>query len=76
MFQRVHTLWRLLSQLPHCSDGSVSVIFAVQFASLVLRDDILCHHVQNLLKKFLCLHVDKCVTFPCGCFFKAVSQVG
>ena len=41
MFQRVHALWKLLSKLLRCSDGSVSVTIVVEFANLVLQDDIL-----------------------------------
>ena len=41
MFQQVHALWRRLSPLIHCSDGSVSVTFVAESASPVLQDDIL-----------------------------------
>ena len=60
MFQRVHALWRLPSQLLHCSDGSVSVILVVEFASLVLQDDILLQPCPVATEELLlCLHVDK-----------------
>ena len=41
VFQQVHALWRRLSPLLHCSDGSVSVTLVARSASLVLQDDIL-----------------------------------
>ena len=54
-----------LSQLLHCSDGSVSVVLVVEFASLVIQDDFLlplCPVATEELR--LCLHVDKSVHTP------------
>ena len=81
MFQRVHALWRLPSQLLHCSDGSVSVILVVEFASLVLQDDILLPPCPVATEElFLCLHVDKKrsypqVTHPFGCCRDNIGHV-
>ena len=62
MFQRVHALWRRLSKLLHCSDGSVSATSVVEFASLVLQDDILLPLCPVATEELLlCLHVDKSV---------------
>ena len=41
MYEQDHALWRRLSQLLHCSDGSVSVALVLEFASHVLQNDIL-----------------------------------
>ena len=64
MFWQVHALWRRLSQLLQCSDGSVSVTLVVEFASVVIQDDIfpLCPVATEEL--LLCLHVDKSVHTP------------
>ena len=65
MFLRVRALWRRLSQLLHCSDGSVSVALVAESASLVLQDDILLPPCPvAIVELLLCLHVDKNVHTP------------
>ena len=65
MFQQVHELWRRLSPLLHCSDGSVSVTLVAESASLVLQDDILSPLCPvAIIELLLCLHVDKSVQTP------------
>ena len=65
MFWQVHELWRRLSPLLHCSDGSVSVTLVAESASLVQQDDILLPLCPvAIVELILCLHVDKSVHIP------------
>ena len=71
MFQQVHALWRRLSPRLHCSDDYVSVTLVVDFANLILQDDILLPRCPVATEELLCLRVDKIVhtqvTHPLGC---------
>ena len=63
MFWQVHSTWRRLSPLLHCSDGSASVTLVAESASLVLQEDILlplCPVVELILS----FHVDKSLHTP------------
>ena len=65
MFWQVHALRRRLSSRLYCSDGSVSVTLVVEFANLVLQDDILLPPCPAATEKLpLCLRVDKSVHTP------------
>ena len=65
MFYLVHALWRRLSQLLRCSDGSVSVTLVVQLACLVLQDDILLLLCPVATEELLfCLNLNQSVHTP------------
>ena len=61
------------SQRLQCSDGSVSAKLAVEIASLVLPDDILCHFVQQQLKNSFFVSMQ--VTYPLCCCGNNIGHV-